>query len=286
MNTQLYAIGFRPDDGQQLFTLLSLAAEKSRLVMGKLKGMEHRLWVDPSGAGLAVHMKHGKVEAMTPWFESDTVWPAQVTALLTDQVTVHWSGIEATVPAPGGARSGVAIHIKDISAWRQVLVPGFKCPLQMAVIGEDVQIFPTEEEFRAAQREFWGKNERGESFDPPPSFILPTGKLLTEKTPEGKADKDRGDSTGLVETATALLAGRITHTEHRENGLTRKSFRVLRAEIEGLDTEIAYWKTRDGREPEPGQIALVHAWLAGTPVNSPPPPPEKVTGGLLARWFG
>jgi len=282
MNTQLYALGFRPNDGQQLFTLLSAAAERSRHVMGEQKYVEHRLWVDPSGAALAVHRVRGKVEAMSPWFESDTVWPVAVESVLTDPATVHWSGIEATVLAPPGARSGVFIHLKDISAWRPVLTAGFRCPLQMAVVGEDVQIFSSEVEFRQSQREFWGKNERGESFDPPSSFILPTGTLLDGKPAEGRGVPP----PGLAEKSTALLAGRVTHTEHRENSLTRKSFRVLRAEIEGLDTEIAYWKTRDGREPEPGQIVLVHAWLAGTPVNIPPPPPEKIPGGFLGRWFG
>lgn len=270
MNSQLLAIGFRPEDPQQLFTFLSVAAEQSRPVLGDMNGMEHRLWVCPSGAALSVHLNRGRIEAMVPWFESDTVWPAEIKRTISDTTTMHWSGVE--LDFLGGFAASITVQIRDFSAWKPELVCGRKLPLQMAVFGEDVQIFPDSGSFWQGQREFWGPNELGEYLELPETFILPTGRAA-----------DGGGHEGMASLATALIAGRIIQAELRENSITRKGFRVVQADVGGFNTEVTFWKTRDGREPEPGQIMLAHCWLSGTPVNVPPPPAEKVNSRSWIR---
>ncbi len=279
MNSQLFALGFRPDDPQQLYTLLSVAAERSLPVLGSPKGAEHRLYVDPSGAALAVHRSSGKIDALTPWLESDTVWPLDVTGFVPDPETVHWSGAKGTVLAPDGPVPGVTVHIKDVSAWRPLLQKGGRFMLQMAVIGDDVQVFSTPDELGASLRAAFGKNERGEELALPRSFILPTGSAAGG----GTGPKPAGGGK-LSDIATALIAGTVTAFETRENTLCRKPFRVARIVAAGLDTEVAFWKTRDGREPRPGEELLAHSWLAGTPLGVTPPE-EAAPGGLLSKLF-
>lgn len=274
MNSQLYALGFRPEDPQELFTLLSVAAERSLPQSGSAKGAEHRLYVDPAGAALAVHRSFGKIDALTPWLESDTVWPLEVTDFVPDPETIHWSGAKGTVLAPDGPVPGVTVHIRDASLWRPLLQKGGRFMLQMAVLGDDVQVFGSPEEFQASLRASFGTNERGEELVLPRSFILPTGN----------AGGAAGGSGKLSELATALIAGTVTAFELRENTLCRKQFRVARILAAGLETEIAFWKTRDGREPRPGEELLAHCWLAGAPLGLTPPE-EAAPGGLLSKLF-
>lgn len=276
MNFQLAAIGFRPGNDQELYTLLSVAAERSRPVWGTPGGEQHRLWLDGSGAGIAVHLEKRRLVCMTPWFESGTVWPVEAEGELIDTETVHWSGGRFRINAPAGSVSGVIVQLREFGPFRPALKAGTRFDLKMAVMGGDVRIFPGEQEFHAAQHEFWGPNERGEAFDLPPDFLLPTGSL-----------GESGAPLRLSDVASALIAGRIV--EHRTliNSLTGRRFEWVRIQAAGLPVETVFWKSRDGTAPEPGRIALVHGWLAGKPegVNEVEPGRPGFWKKVAGRWL-
>jgi len=213
---------------------------------------QHRLVSDPSGARLAMHFEETTIACITPWFDGETRLRVRTSAPLDDESCLHCGGADCDfLDEKDELVTRASVQWVWAAPWRGWLGAPRTFTLQLAAFAHKLTAFSDEKSFAAGR---------------PAELKLAENAFL----PYGMFDEGKS----VTRRASVLFAGKIVSAETRANARTGRPFRHLRiATLPGTIDVVADVEP-DG-DPRPGALALVEAWLVGTPVE-PASPSESV----------
>jgi hypothetical protein len=250
-------IGYGAESEDAFEELVAELVEQAREVPFGARS-HHALVSDESGARLAMHFEGSTIACITPWFEAGARFKVRTGAPLDDEHCVHCGGTDCDfLDDKGEVVTRATVQLVWALPWFPWLRSERTFTLQLAAFAHKVTAFADEAGFAAGQ---------------PGELKLASNAFL----PYGMFDQGKS----VTRRASALFAGRIVDASTRTNVRTGRTFHHLR--IDTLPGVLDVVADAVEGEPRPGTLALVEAWLVGTPSDpSRPPEPEPQTAKIL-----
>ncbi|MEO0321886.1 MAG: hypothetical protein AAF447_02945 [Myxococcota bacterium] len=259
-----HAIGLPLEGPADLDALLETCIPEAD-ALGTWEGSEHLTWTDASGAGLAIRLREGGVDCITPFF-----LPADVSALRVgpsrwhvDPGCIDCSGVDVDVSPEGDTITRSSVQLTHPRVWRATLEERPTYALRLAAFAHELAFFEDEAALLAS------RSDEEPSFAP--NAFLPLGMF-------------KGPEAPLSDAAIAMFNGTVDAVETRTNA-GGGSFLRLRVTSMAGALDVVASPEQVPSDVLPGQLAHVVGWLVGEPALPRPEAPRKKTG-LLSRFFG
>jgi hypothetical protein len=269
-------IGLQPDDASSLEQLLERLLEGAVEEMPRQGAIRHLRWTDASGASMAFHLENEAVACVTPFFEPKqglARWRVRTTAPSDDPECAHCGGADCDVmDGEDELLTRTTVQWLHSAPYREWLMAERSFSLEVVAFAHAAEFCADAASFDAAQASFWGdaKAPGDKPLRLAEEAFLPEGMFA-------------GDSATMSARAATILTGRVQNATLAHNSLTDHEFTHVRlASLPGA-IDVVCDPRALSRLPEPGDLALVHAWLVGRPTEPAPTPAQR---SWLARVFG
>ncbi|HZL73181.1 MAG TPA: hypothetical protein VFC86_12005 [Planctomycetota bacterium] len=266
MGGNLACLGFAASTPQELNQALAPLIDSARLSHQSGGGFSHLLWRDPSGAAIAIHVRGGAIQCITPFYSPPggaSSWLVESKAALIDPECRDCSGAVCDVlDSEGNQVTRAAIQFLHFRPYAQWLTKPRRYRVDVSAFATELDVFATLADFDKVVSQLPIRGPDDVKLSLAPNFFIPVGMFGDEGQP-----------------SRILFAGSVSTAYLRTNGASGKKFWHLQVDALPGRIDVVH-PEREGFYPANGQIALVGAWLVGRPVDPPPARP------FWARLFG
>ena len=266
MPSQFSAIGFHVTSGEDLATLASRVADRTKTIT--VAEGQYLQWAPPSGEQLWLQVrKSGDAMGMTPHFEGRSVVRIVIEARIRrpsqtplEGTFLAWANPQTGTTTPGDYP--FAFDCPDAAVHENLSLP-FVTTAQIAAFAQRLTIYESVEVYDRETRA-QGMNFPSQSFIPSGLF-LPSGEPVNPPEPH------------------ALLAGHIVEAEERRNAVTGEPFCWALVHALGGTFDVVIDPELLQVIPRPGQVLSGWFWLTGRLKNVAA---TEARGGWLRRLTG
>ncbi|HUB08647.1 MAG TPA: hypothetical protein VMB50_16695 [Myxococcales bacterium] len=244
------AIGLDAADAEHFGKMLARLAASAEEHVPPAGGFQHRLWRDPSGAALELHIGQRGIDCVTPFFlagERATRWRIRTGPVVRDPSCANCGGALCDVlDGNGDLLTRSTLQWLDFLPHESALASSATCEVEIVGFAVKAAFFESFAEFQAAR----------------PMKIAEKAFL--------PGDVLGGPGAGLATRATAMLIGRLTAVSQVCNEATGQPFLALTVDTyPGLLNVVLPAGGFEGAA-RVGCVAFIHAWLVVRPSGSFP----------------
>ncbi|MBX5482891.1 MAG: hypothetical protein IRZ16_13775 [Myxococcaceae bacterium] len=262
MSSNFECIGMPFQDDQEFALTMDGILGASRRVRGLPARFDHRLWVDASGAAVAIHVEGNAVACLTPFFDPPDGlmrWRVSTSAPTLDECD-HCGGADCNLLSPEGEMvTRATLQWLFFAPYRDWLSQPRTFEIEVVAFAHRARFFADEAAFDEAQGAELGQN-------PLPSTGTPFRLAVESFIPIGMFEPPGNNARR----ATATFAGSVVRVDRLRNSRTGGAFSRVRVRTLPGETDVVVGGS-DTHGLKVGAIAWIDAWLVGRPVPVPFP---------------